>query len=236
MLELVGGVTLLLGLYFYFIISRYKRCPPDKILVVSGKTGYEDKPVIYDGGSAFVWPVLQDFAYLDRHPLKVTVSVVDALTKDKEKVDLTALFVLALGTSPSLLEAAAGRILNLSEDQIKALAKEVVLSQLRLVVSVLASVELNEQERLIDAIYVGVNKGLAPLGLLLLNVDVEHIRISSKSVTNQGTLSSLKEVMTTELVLSKQEMNSLINGKTIEVQLPTEEERFLRIAGPRPII
>ena len=76
MLELFVGMILIVGFYFYFLISRYKRCPPDKILVVSGKTDNGDKPVIYDGGSAFVWPVLQDFAYLDRHPLKVTASVV----------------------------------------------------------------------------------------------------------------------------------------------------------------
>ena len=58
MLELIGGVVLLVVLFVFFLVSRYKRCPSDKILVVYGKTGGGASAKCYAGGAAFVWPVI----------------------------------------------------------------------------------------------------------------------------------------------------------------------------------
>jgi flotillin len=49
-------------------ISRYKRCPSDKILVIYGRTGGTSAKCIH-GGGAFIWPVVQDYQYLDLKPL-----------------------------------------------------------------------------------------------------------------------------------------------------------------------
>jgi uncharacterized membrane protein YqiK len=56
-------ITVLL-LLLWFFISRYRRCPSDKILVIYGKTGQGSANCIH-GGAAFVWPVIQDYQYLD---------------------------------------------------------------------------------------------------------------------------------------------------------------------------
>ena len=55
------GLIFLMGL---FLISRYKRCPSDRILVISGKTGQGSSKCIA-GGATFVWPVIQEYEYLD---------------------------------------------------------------------------------------------------------------------------------------------------------------------------
>jgi flotillin len=52
------------------LIARYKRCPSDKILVVYGKTGGTSAKCIH-GGGAFIWPVIQDFAFLDLKPISI---------------------------------------------------------------------------------------------------------------------------------------------------------------------
>ena len=44
------------------LVSRYKRCPSDKILVIYGRTGGTSARCVH-GGGAFIWPVIQDFAY-----------------------------------------------------------------------------------------------------------------------------------------------------------------------------
>ena len=46
------------------LIARYKRCPSDKILVIYGRTGGTSAKCVH-GGGAFIWPVIQDFAFLD---------------------------------------------------------------------------------------------------------------------------------------------------------------------------
>ena len=70
-MEMINGtfILILVGVFVLFVtflalISRYKRCPSDKILVIYGKTGGSSAKCIH-GGGAFVWPVIQDFAYLD---------------------------------------------------------------------------------------------------------------------------------------------------------------------------
>ncbi len=49
---------------FVTLISRYKRCPSDKILVIYGKTGGTSAKCVH-GGGAFIWPVIQDYSFLD---------------------------------------------------------------------------------------------------------------------------------------------------------------------------
>ena len=52
------------------LISRYKRCPSDKILVIYGRTGGTSAKCVH-GGGAFIWPVIQDYAYLDLKPISI---------------------------------------------------------------------------------------------------------------------------------------------------------------------
>ena len=54
------------------LISRYKRCPSDKILVVYGKTGKERAAKCMNGGATFVIPVLQDYAFMDLQPISMS--------------------------------------------------------------------------------------------------------------------------------------------------------------------
>ena len=44
------------------ILSRYRKCKPDEVLVVYGKTGGEKKSAkLYHGGAAFVLPIIQSY-------------------------------------------------------------------------------------------------------------------------------------------------------------------------------
>ena len=45
---------------FIGILSRYRKCKSDEVLVVYGKTGGDKKSAkLYHGGAAFVWPIVQ---------------------------------------------------------------------------------------------------------------------------------------------------------------------------------
>lgn len=47
------------------ILSRYRKCKPDEVLVVYGKTGGEKKSAkLYHGGAAFVLPIIQSYDFL----------------------------------------------------------------------------------------------------------------------------------------------------------------------------
>ena len=72
------------------ILRRYRRCPSDKILVIYGKTGRTASAKCVHGGAAFIWPVFQDYAYLDLKPISIECNLTNALSKQNIRVDVLA--------------------------------------------------------------------------------------------------------------------------------------------------
>lgn len=72
-LIIIGLAVILFFVIVGTLISRYKRCPSDKLLVVYGKTGKnKDGEIstasVTHGGGKLVWPVIQAYQYLDLTP------------------------------------------------------------------------------------------------------------------------------------------------------------------------
>ena len=61
-LIIIVVAAIVLFVTFVTLISRYKRCPSDKILVIYGRTGGTSAKCVH-GGGAFIWPVIQDYQY-----------------------------------------------------------------------------------------------------------------------------------------------------------------------------
>ncbi len=84
---LVGSLVILVFGTLTAFARRYRRCPSDKILVVYGKiaggsTGLSAR--CYHGGASFVWPIIQDYQFLDLTPIPIempTVKVEGVLTR-----------------------------------------------------------------------------------------------------------------------------------------------------------
>ena len=62
----VGAIIMLAAL-----LNRYRRCPSDKILVIFGTRGTNGSAKCIHGGGAFVWPIIQDYAYLSLTPISI---------------------------------------------------------------------------------------------------------------------------------------------------------------------
>ena len=76
------------------ILRRYRRCPSDKILVIYGKTGKKASAKCIHGGAAFIWPVFQNFAYLDLKPISIECNLQNALSKQNIRVDVPCRFTV----------------------------------------------------------------------------------------------------------------------------------------------
>lgn len=68
-----AAVIATLFIFLVAVLTRYRRCPSDKILVVYGKVGGGKSADCHHGGAAFVWPVFQDYQYLDLTPLPIDI-------------------------------------------------------------------------------------------------------------------------------------------------------------------
>ena len=68
---------------FMALVSRYRRCPSNKILVIYGKTSSGAAKCIH-GGAAFVWPLIQDYNFLGLEPLQINIPLQGALSLENQ--------------------------------------------------------------------------------------------------------------------------------------------------------
>src|SRR6187402_1383581 len=94
-------VLALVGLFVFVMITtilrRYKRCPSDRILVVYGKVGGGSARCIH-GGAAFIWPVVQDYSFMELTPISIEVMLEKALSKQNIRVDVPSKFTVGIST------------------------------------------------------------------------------------------------------------------------------------------
>src|SRR5262245_39219779 len=76
---IVLGVIVLLG-FVQLLARRYKRCPSNRVLVIFGKAGTGQAVKCVHGGATFVWPLIQDYAYLSLEPIQIEIPLRGALS------------------------------------------------------------------------------------------------------------------------------------------------------------
>lgn len=187
------------------MISRYKRCPSDKILVVYGKTGGASAKCIH-GGGAFIIPVIQDFAYLDLKPISIEANLTSALSKQNIRVDVPCRFTIAISTEKENMNNAAERLLGLTTSQIQELAKDILFGQLRLVIATMMIEEINsDRDKFLDNIAKNVDTELRKIGLKLINVNVTDINDESGYIEALGKEAAAKAINEAKISVAEQE-------------------------------
>ncbi len=187
------------------LISRYKRCPSDKILVIYGKTGGTSARCIH-GGGAFIWPVIQDYAYLDLKPLSIEANLTNALSRQNIRVDVPSRFTIAISTEPDSMNTAAERLLGLTSEQIQELAKDILFGQLRLVIATMTIEEINtDRDKFLDNISKNVDTELKKIGLKLINVNVTDIKDESGYIEALGKEAAAKAINEAKVSVAEQE-------------------------------
>jgi flotillin len=187
------------------LVSRYKRCPSDKILVVYGKTGGSSAHCIH-GGGAFIFPVIQDYAYLDLKPLSIEANLTNALSRQNIRVDVPCRFTIAISTDADTMNTAAERLLGLSYSDIQELAKDILFGQLRLVIATMTIEEINsDRDKFLDNISKNVDSELKKIGLKLINVNVTDIKDESGYIEALGKEAAAKAINEAKISVAEQE-------------------------------
>ncbi|MFA9388240.1 MAG: flotillin family protein [Prolixibacteraceae bacterium] len=188
---------------FILIISffrRYKRCPSDRILVVYGKVGHSSdnesvSAKCIHGGAAFIWPIIQDYSFLDLTPLSIEINLTNALSKQNIRVDVPSRFTVGISTEPGIMTNAAERLLGLTQTDISNLAKDIIFGQLRLVVATMDIEEINSnRDKFLAAVSSNVEQELKKIGLKLINVNVTDINDESGYIEALGKEAAAKAI------------------------------------------
>lgn len=195
-------ITVAIVFLFVMLMSmfrRYKRCPSDRILVVYGKVGsgpdgHKSAKCIH-GGAAFIWPIIQDYSFLDLTPISIEVNLTNALSKQNIRVDVPSRFTVGISTEPGVMQNAAERLLGMQRPAIHDLAKDIILGQMRLVVAMMDIEEINNnRDKFLANIASNVEAELNKIGLKMINVNITDIKDESGYIEALGKEAAAKAI------------------------------------------
>ncbi len=170
-----------------WLFSRYKMCPSDKILIVYGNVGAGRSAKCIHGGATFIVPIVQSYDFLDLNPINIDVPLKGALSSQNIRVDVPSSFIVGISTQPEIMQNAASRLLTRTREDIRALASEIIMGQMRVVIAALTIEEINaDREKLIRGITGGVDVELHKVGLYLINANITDIRDASGYIAALG--------------------------------------------------
>lgn len=182
------------------ILSRYRKCPSDKILVIYGKVGSDKNgqarsAKCVHGGAAFIMPIIQSYQFMDLTPISINVDLKNSLSKQNIRVDVPSRFTVGISTEPGIMQNAAERLLGLRMNEIQELAKDIIFGQLRLVVATMEIEEINnDRDKFLVAVSNNVEIELKKIGLRLINVNVTDINDESGYIEALGKEAAAKAI------------------------------------------
>lgn len=204
----------IIGVVFFILIvalvSRYKRCPSDKILVVYGKTGKGASKCIH-GGAAFVWPIIQSYSFLDLTPISIEVNLTGALSKQNIRMSVPSRFTVGISNDPGIMENAANRLLELPLDSIRDLANDIIVGQMRQVIATMDIEEINaDRDKFVDNVYTNVGLELKKIGLNLINVNVTDIHDESGYIEALGKEAAAQAINEAKKVVAEKNRDGAV--------------------------
>ena len=213
---IISLIVVGLGTIFFWI-QRYKRCPSDKILVIYGKTQGGRSSRCVHGGAAFVWPVLQDFQWLDLTPIPIDIELTGALSKQNIRVSTPSTFTVGISTERGVMENAAERLLGLNMSAIQNQASDIIFGQMRVVIATMDIEEVNaNRDLLIEKITNGVEVELKKVGLKLINVNIKDITDESGYIDALGKEASARAINEAKVSVAERERDGEIGSALAE--------------------
>mmetsp|Transcript_46442 Transcript_46442/g.86288 ORF Transcript_46442/g.86288 Transcript_46442/m.86288 type:complete len:525 (-) Transcript_46442:228-1802(-) len=191
LLSTIVGAGAALGVAgFVTAYTVYKKCPPNKLLVVYGRgaggMSGQGMRIIKNGGATVI-PGLQEACYMSLEPMALNIPLEGALSLEKIRVNAPSSFTVAISPEDETAKNAARRLLMLDREQIEYQAEEVIIGQMRQVLAGMTIDEINrDREKFVIEVQNQCDQELQKLGLVLLNTNVKNITDESGVIEALG--------------------------------------------------
>jgi flotillin len=221
------------------VVNRYKRCRSDQVLVIFGKVGGGNTSRCIHGGAAFVWPLIQDHAYLSLEPIQIEVPLKGALSAENIRVNVPSVFTVAIGTDLEVMNNAAIRLLRLRTEEVKQQAGDIIFGQLRQVIASMHIEEINrDRDKFLQSIQMSLEPELKKIGLVLINVNITDITDESGYIEAIGRKAASQAVQKAKVDVAEQEKLGQIGIAEAEreKQIQVANANKLREIGTREAV
>ena len=130
LLLLVGAFLMTLRL----VASRYKKVPPNAVLIVYGRKSGGKGFRIVSGGGSLVYPIIEAYQEMSTGAFQVEINEEAIPNKDNVPVNVRGVASCKIGTSDEELSNAAQAFLGQSEERIHAFVANILLGHLRSII------------------------------------------------------------------------------------------------------
>ncbi len=231
-IAILAIVALMIFSTMILAIRRYKTCPSNKILVKYGKVGTGRSALPIHGGATFVWPLIQQYSYLDLTPITTDVPLKSALSKQNIRVNVPSKFTFGIGTTEELMNNAAIRILGLTPNAIESMAQEIILGQLRATIATMDIEEINaDRDTFGQKVMENIEGELKKIGLRLINVNIADITDESGYLKALGEKAAAEAINRAKVQVAQQNRD----GETGAANAKQEERVNVADANARAI-
>ncbi len=141
------------------------------------------------------------------------------------RVNVPSTFTVGVSTEEAIMNNAAERLLNLAQDDVESMAREIIFGQLRLTVASLTIEQINQdREKFLDAIRRNVAPELNKIGLYLINVNITDITDESGYIESIGKKAASEAINQAKVDVSDQDRKGSV-GEAEQVR-----ERTIKVA------
>lgn len=185
----------LLGV-FWALARRYRKVPPNEVLVVYGRRSQEGRGYrVVAGGAAFIIPLLEEYSTISLNLIQIPLKIENTPNVDGVLITVEAVGNVKISSDPELLSAAIERFLGYETDEIERQIHDILEGQLRQIIGTLRVEEIvQKREKITEQVTQNAAIDLAKIGircdLILVN------RISD----NLGYIEALGKKRTAEVI------------------------------------
>jgi len=192
---------------------------------VYGKVGEGQSARCIHGGGTFVWPLIQDYAFMSLTPMTINIPLQNALSLQNIRINVPSTFTVGISTDPAIMNNAAVRLLNLEAERIEEMSREIIFGQLRLTVASLTIEQINQdRESFLESIRKNVEPELNKIGLYLINVNITDITDTSDYIESIGKKSASEAINKARVDVAEQEKLGAVG------QSGANREKEIRVA------
>ena len=216
--------VLLVILTIVGVLSRYRKCKANEILIVYGKTGGETSCKVIHGGAAFVWPVIQGYEVMSIVPLQFTQQV-DGLSAQNIKTHIPVTLTTAICKTPAIMQNAAERFLGVKEEEIENTIRQILIGEVRAIMATMSIEDINaDRTKFLDKANQNIETELNKVGYTVLNINTADIDDDAQYIEQLGKKAATQARAQAEADIAEQEKQGAIKIAN------TKKERDIAIA------
>lgn len=220
---IVLGAIILLTILFKWC---YRKCPPNKVMVVTGPRGTSTS----SGKARFIIPFIQRVDYMLLENIQVDFTSRDEIpTKDAINIMVDAVANMAIDQDPEVQKIAASKFLGYSTSQIQEIVTPVLEGNIREIISQTTFKELIQGDKKVFAERVteNVSPNLRDMGLKLTTFNIQNFSDQNGVIQNLGIenvvqiskdAAKAKAAAEAEIAIAKADANKVANDAQVAAE------------------